>query len=314
MTDRLNGRPWNRQLRWLRTAPPQKRPPPWRTEDIIVKMMRLSVSVAVLASAIAAAGCSAEQFTSLNQTFAATKKGAVVLSDTALPAAAIATSLGAVELLKQLSNSNAKALLAGGAGNFADTRAGVVATGGGNLTSGGQNFAPMFHLAEATGSHDEDVANDKLKVKMHVAYNTSLIDGTYASTISSFKGTSQGYTIDAQGSFRYHPQAGSASVAAQMTGTVSYKDLKLSIKELTFATSDPLPATAELGSFVFEQNSGGKVTGSITAKLKLADGQISASGTYLDKEGKTKPISFDQSNPTGASAATSVDTTTDSSQ
>jgi hypothetical protein len=276
-----------------------------------MKIMRLSVSAAVLASAIAAAGCSADQFTSLNQTFTAAKKGAVTLSDTALPAAAIATSLGAVELLKQLSLSNSKALIAGGAGNLSNSgTAGVVAAGGGNLINGSNNFAPMFHIAEATGSHDEDVANAQLKVKMHVAYNTSLTsDGTYSSAISSFKGTSQGYTIDAQGSFRYHPQAGGATVAAQMTGNVSYKDLKLSIKQLSFATSDPLPATAELGSFVFEQNDNGKVTGSITAQLKIADNKISATGTYLDKDGKTKPINFDQNNPTGASANAGADST-----
>ena len=77
--------------------------------------------------------------------------------------------------------------------------------------------------------------------------------------------------------------------------------LDIHIKKLTFATTDPLPEkNADLGSFRFEQNNGGKTDYALDAKLTINDsGKIQASGTSTGPDGKAEPISFSQDKPTG---------------
>jgi hypothetical protein len=272
--------------------------------DPSMQIARISVTAAVLASAIASAGCSADAFTQINKTLSVAKQGASALKNTTLPAAAIATSLGAVELIKALS-SNSKSLVAQGAGNIIAAGAGNIS--GGQLPGGGPNFtnAPMFHVA---ADESKDVNNDQTKVKMHVAYSTSKEGDTFVSKISDFSGTTQGYSIKAQGTFKYTPGATLGSVSCDMTGSVSYSSLSLDIKKLTFATTDPLPEkNAELGAFRFEQNNGGKTDYALDAKLTINEnGKIQASGTSTGPDGKSEPVNFSQDKPTGDALDTSA--------
>lgn len=277
-----------------------------------MKLARISVTAAVLASAIASAGCSADAFTAINKTLTTAKQGASALKNTTLPAAAIATSLGAVELIKALS-SNSKSLVASGGGNISGGQlpgqgAQIVAAGAGNLMGN----APMFHVA-ADGS--TDVSNDATKVKMHVAYTTAKDGDTYVSTISDFSGTTQGYTVKAQGTFKYTPGASLGSVSCDMTGSVSYSALSLDIKKLTFATTDPLPEKdADLGSFRFEQNNAGHTDYALDAKLTInSEGKIQAAGTSTGPDGKSAPISFSQDKPTGDALDANADAGADTS-
>jgi hypothetical protein len=270
-----------------------------------MKIARISVTAAVLASAIASAGCSADVFTSINKTLTVAKQGASALKNTTLPAAAIATSLGAVELIKALSSSS-KGLVAQGGGNISGGQlpgqgANIVAAGAGNLMGN----TPMFHVQ---ADESKDVSNDATKVKMHVAYTTAKEGDTYVSTISDFSGTTQGYSVSAKGVFKYTPGASLGSVSCEMTGSVKYSALSLDIKKLTFATTDPLPEkNAELGSFRFEQNNNGKTDYALDAKLTINDsGKIQASGTSTGPDGKQEPVNFSQDKPTGDSIDTSA--------
>lgn len=267
-----------------------------------------AVSSALLVS-MALAGCSSassnDAFNSLNSVFSQAKKGASTLSNATLPAAAIATSLGAVELLKKLSLDSKGAGISGG--QLPGSGSNVVAQGAGNLaTNSGSLQAPRFSLASTDG--DEDVSNGDDKVAMHVKYTSSTdASGATVSQISSFKGNVQGYDINAQGTFTYAPSStgGVPAVSASMTGSVTYKDTALTIKELKFATTDPMPtANADLGDFVFEDRSGGKLNASITAKLSIdANGKIAASGSTTDSTGASSPINFSEDKPTGDSVA-----------
>ncbi|MDB5097658.1 MAG: hypothetical protein JWM80_2079 [Cyanobacteria bacterium RYN_339] len=275
-----------------------------------MKIARYSVTAAVLASAIASAGCSQDVFTSINKTLTVAKQGASALKNTTLPAAAIATSLGAVELIKALSSSS-KGLVAQGGGNISGGQlpgggpANIVAAGAGNFTN-----APMFHIA---ADESKDVANDATKVKMHVAYSTSKQGDTYVSTITDFSGVTQGYTLSAKGTFKYTPGATLGSVSCEMTGSVKYSALSLDIKQLSFSTTDPLPEkNAELGKFRFEQNNNGKTDYALDAKLAInGSGKIEATGTSTGPDGKAEPVNFSQDKPTGESLDTGAGASAD---
>jgi hypothetical protein len=220
----------------------------------------------LVAITLTGAGCSATDFATVDSAFTATKSSAVVASNVTLPAAAIAASLAGIELVKSLAAASAST-----------------------------SMAPALFRLEALSSQEADVDNVDSKVKMHVIYSSSLAaDGSLNASVSSFKGTAQGYTVDASGSFSLTPgSAGGtgSTVAYAMNGSLAYGSSSFNLKKLDFATSFPLPTSnATLGSCAFQQLDGTTVKSELTAALAVdANGKIVASGNLV-QDGKTTPL------------------------
>lgn len=265
----------------------------------------------LFASSIASVGCDATLFNQVNEGFKAIKTSTSAIGNTAMPAAAIASSLGAIEVIRVLSGTSTskKATTPGDA-----VAQGVIAASG-VIAAGDQRFSPDTHfgLLQVGDTRSEPINTPQIKATITFTSERDA-NGNVTSSISGFKGVTHGYNIDAIGAFTFKPnssgsryalsQAGDArgAVACTMNGSVSYSDLKVLLKTLKFDTVNPLPKGAVIGEFVMEGKDGDNVV-SINAKLSTSDsGKIKASGT-LTSEGKTKPINFDQEKPSGDTAA-----------
>lgn len=272
---------------------------------------RVILTLALLA---AVGGCDAKSFNDLNATFGTVKKTTSAVGTTAMPAAAIATSLGAIELIKVLSAENAKMaspIIAAAAGNLTNASgSGIVAAGAGNLTAG--NKWSLLQLTPGTNVEKKIEQNNVLAVVKYSS--TAGADGSVTSAIDSFDGKTNGYDIKAKGSFTYYPpgtggksytisQAGSrGSFKCGMTGEISYKSLIVKLVKLEFAATDPLPNGTTIGEFVMEGKDGSSAVAIEASVGTNDDGKITATGTLKQAGKKDKPIKFDESNPQIAGA------------
>jgi hypothetical protein len=250
-------------------------------------MSHLSRPIIGLATAsllVASAGCDAASFTALNQNLAEIKKASALNVDVRLPTAAIATALGGLELLKALSKPS------GSAGK----------PSGGLVAAGGLNYK-LLDLSPGIGKVEKVDANN---VTAEVKYDSTVqADGSVTSEIAYFKGKTNGYDIDAKGSFTYKSAArGSGgvlgSVNAAMPGSIKHKDLDFSIKTLSFATQDPLPPdAANIGNLELFVKLGKDET-TLKAAIGVEKSKIKAEARVI-VNGKEQPdvIKFDQDNP-----------------
>lgn len=263
--------------------------------------------------ALAAAGCSAEQFAQVNTAFQGAKSVSGAAASAQVPAAAIATALGAFKVVEKLSLSSS-GIIASGGGNIVSAGGGnIVSAGGGNVVAGGSgNFqAPSFALLQAPVT--ESVKEKD--VELTFTYTTSVANGTATSTISDLTGKTQGFTVKLSGTFSFTPQGAAGlvlqqanpsapgSVNADFKGMVSFEDFSMDMETLKINTRNPLPANSEVASFRCVQKNAGKQVGALEAKVKTdANSRLDATGTLTDEKGQTKPITFGENNPNGVVA------------
>ncbi|MEB3330674.1 MAG: hypothetical protein VKQ33_15720 [Candidatus Sericytochromatia bacterium] len=240
-------------------------------------------SVAVLAASF---GCDASTFNTLNQNLAQVKKASAFSVDVRLPTAAIATALGGLELMRALSAPAKPA-----SNNL--------------VAAGGLNFR-LLDLSPGIGKVEKINANN---VEAEVKYDSKQLEsGAVESTIDYFRGQTNGYDLDAKGSFTYTPtgrRAGSVlgNVAATMTGSIKHKDLDFTIRTLTFATQDPMPADApQIGTLELYVRLDRDET-VLKAGIGIVDSKIEAEAKVI-VNGKEQPelIKFNQDNTNLAGA------------
>jgi hypothetical protein len=251
------------------------------------QLSRSLVGLASLSMLAATVGCDAQTFNALNQNLAQVKKAAAFNVDVRLPTAAIATALGGLELMKALS---APAKPAGSNGLVA---------------AGGLNFR-LLDLAPGIGKVEKINANN---VEAEVKYDSAATaEGTVESKIEYFRGKTNGYDINANGSFTYKPaRRGSGGVLgdvnAAMSGSIKHKDLDFTIRTLTFATQDPMPAdAAKIGNLEISTRLGKDET-VLKATIDIVNAKIKAQAKVWEN-GVEKPEVFDidQDNPNFAGA------------
>jgi hypothetical protein len=237
-------------------------------------MKKLLLTSAVLIGAIATAGCDNAQFNSINDQFKTVKQSTTVLQHSSAPAAAMATSLTAVELMNALSNDSAKRAGASG----------IIATGGGNyevLQAGGVKTTYTLK-SDGTGALTSEKGDKKLiDLTFEYKITESALESSYS--LSKLNGTTNGFEIkNAAGTYGYKlsedksRQTISATITGELT-TASGSSFKL--EELSFNHS--LPAVnekKELGSLKIN-DSGNK----LDAKVMIAGATVTASGSFKDK-------------------------------
>lgn len=234
-------------------------------------------------------------FDAINGTFAGVKTATSAVASTTLPAAAIATTLASIELVKALSlDTNA---LADVGGNVQPNHppANIVSAGGGNAVPQVGGFA----LMQAGGAKELKI--DQTNVKATVIYTVTIgADKSVKAVIDSFKGKTNGYDLDAKGTYGYTPGTAAGvkgAVSCDMVGKVTYKELVLALETFKLATEDPLPKSATIGEFKITGLDGTRTVG-MGATLSTNDqGKILVKGN-LAVDGQSKPIAFDQDKPT----------------
>ncbi|MEB3196986.1 MAG: hypothetical protein VKP62_07250 [Candidatus Sericytochromatia bacterium] len=243
-------------------------------------IQRAILAAAVLSSTAATWGCNTESFNAINSTLASVNKTANLTQGSArLPTAAIATAMGGVELVKALS-SKSTPLIAAGSRNYSL-----------------QQFAPGTNVTETI---------DQNGVKATVTYSSKVDEAnqTVESEITSFKGNTQGYAINAAGKFTYKPRTRSiGDVSAMLKGDLSYKTLKVELREVSFATEDPMPKdAATIGKFVlFADDAGDKTL--FDASVGIKAGKIVAKAE-VTVNGKKQPnlVDFSEDSTTDLEA------------
>lgn len=261
--------------------------------------------------ALAAAGCSAQQFAQVNTAFQGAKSVSGAAASAQVPAAAIATAMGAFKVIEKMSLSS-NSILSSGGGNIVSSGGGnIVSSGGGNvMASGGGNLqAPTFSLMQAPVT---ETVNAK-DVELTYTYVTSVNGNTATSNITKLTGKTQGFTVNLTGTFSFTPQAAAGfvlaqanpsaagSVQADFKGNVTFSDFSMDLETLKIDTRNPMPNNTEVASFRCVQKEAGKQVGALDAKVKTdATGKLEASGNITDAAGATKPISFGENNPNGA--------------
>lgn len=208
-----------------------------------MKMRHTLVVSALIASAMAAAGCTgANSFESINDTFKTVKTTSAGLANADLAGAAIATNMATMELISAFS-SNANGVIAAGGGN-------VIAPGGGNY--GLLSTATESGTAEL--SSDRKDKNGKPVVTATYAYSrTQGADGSLHYELKSFDGKASGFMIKAAGSFDFQPSGEPAvgkdipaTVKAGLKGSVAINNEEaLTLDELGFEVKNPLPDNVE---------------------------------------------------------------------
>lgn len=263
--------------------------------------------------ALAVAGCNAQTFAQVNTAFQGAKSVSGAVSSAQVPAAAIATAVGAFKVIEKLSMSSSN-VIAGGAGNVIASGAGNIISGGaGNvMASGAGNFAPSYGLLQATPITETVSAKD---VELSYTYSTQVANGVATSTISQLTGKTQGFTVSLSGSFSFTPEAGGrgyvlsqanapGGVEADFKGSVSFTDFQMDMESLKIKTRNPLPANSEVANFRCVQKSNGKQVGALEAKVSTdAKGKLNASGSMTDAAGASKTVNFGEDNPNGALGA-----------
>jgi hypothetical protein len=256
-------------------------------ENPMSQLSRSIVGLASLSMLAATGGCDAQTFNALNQNLSQVKKAAAFNVDVRLPTAAIATALGGLELMKALS-APAKP-----------------AASNALVAAGGLNFR-LLDLSPGIGKVEKINANN---VEAEVKYDSAATpEGTVESKIEYFRGKTNGYDLDAKGSFSYKPaKRGSGGVlgevVASMDGSIKHKDLAFTIKTLTFATQDPMPADAtNIGTLEILTRLGKDET-VLKATIDIVKSKIKAQAKIWEN-GVEKPEVFDldQDNPNFAGA------------
>jgi hypothetical protein len=257
--------------------------------------MRCSVGIRWFGVTIAlAAGtaCSAEQFDSVNKSIIETRKVTAAVGSTAAPAAALAATLGALEVAKTLTN---ELITKSDGGSF-------LAQGGANLD------APRFTLKQTeTNTTETKVKRNGVDIQLRYKSEFDRSSGRVTGTLEQYEGVTQGYKISAQGSVTFKPAVLRLNVndelegqpgdfGIQLSGRLSFKDLDLNLKKLALEATFPLLADQELGSFDFAGKDGPN-SAAVNATVRTNDkGRLTANGTLTFKD-KTQAISFDQDRP-----------------
>jgi hypothetical protein len=137
-------------------------------------------------------------------------------------------------------------------------------------------------------------------VDAQVTYR-SVIDGTTAkTTIDEFRGMSQGYFLELNGTFEYRAATAIPTVSCAMQGRLRElrRGFEVQVKEIVFNTVDPLPRDGELGRFELvtesrerdPSNPTGMKSVSLVyqAAVRIKEGKIEAEATYT-RDGVLQP-------------------------
>ncbi|HEY9723776.1 MAG TPA: hypothetical protein V6D47_17320 [Oscillatoriaceae cyanobacterium] len=270
-----------------------------------MSMIRYGRNAALLLPMLALVGCSADAFNQLNQTFQQTKSLSEVAQNSALPAAAMATNITVVELVKAISQDTNSKVQKGAIG-------GVIAGGGGNvIAAGGGNYRlPGFAVQDAssdapTSDYNLDdsthtgtlktTQNGKTIVDVTFGYTRNTAPGEVHYALTDLKGTASGFNITANG---HYDMTNVTESGGQTTGTVdcgvsgslSTKTDNLTLQELSFHCQTPLPDNvANLGTLKLTDN--GNV---ISASASIVNRTVTATASLTDKKGNVSDLTLDQ--------------------
>lgn len=255
-----------------------------------MKMTRKLLTGILAIGAIASAGCNPDQFNAFNEQFKTVKKTTNVLKNSSAPAAAMATSLTAVELMNALSNDSAKragAIIATGGGNIIATGGGnIIATGGGNYgvlqASGG--VTTTYELAPGGSGFLKSVRGEKTLIDVTFNYNFASSDRRSSYAISNLKGSTNGFKIeDVNGTYSYDlsEDKKKQTIQANVAGMLKTSGGTFTLEKLTFAHSLPADnVKKELGTLAIDDN-GNK----LSAKVMIQGATVTASGELKDAKG-----------------------------
>jgi hypothetical protein len=251
-----------------------------------MNLNRTLVSVAVLASALAAAGCNADAFNALNANFKSIKSTSKTISNSTLPAAAMATNIAIVELMNAMASDTQSKLASK-----------VIAVGGGNYR------VPQFAVqqaAETSSKLDEDSKTGTLVskrdgksiVEATYAFERTAKDGGFVYAIKNFKGKVSGFEMTAEGSFSYIPKAGAgayqvaaidpATIACKVSGALKTDATSLKLDTLEFNAAVPMPANVpNLGALKMSDDK----KNAISCTVAVSDNRVTAQGEMRDEKG-----------------------------
>lgn len=258
-----------------------------------MKMTRTWVSTAIALSAIAAAGCDANQFNTFNEQFSTLKGSSNALKSSTLPAAAMATSLAAVEVMNALSTESGN-IIAPGGGN-------IIAPGGGNyalLQAGGVKTTSKLDKEAKTGTLTS-MRGDKTILDLTFGYDMSQSDKVVSYELKDLKGGTNGFTVDVDGKYSYTwtgERAGGkpvADISCEVSGTMASGQSKFTIEKLAFNMryNDDSSEKKELGAVLLTGP-----TGKIDIQIFLAGTTVTGAGKLMDKAGNVlQSLTLDES-------------------
>ncbi|MFP5504470.1 MAG: hypothetical protein ACLGIN_18450 [Candidatus Sericytochromatia bacterium] len=263
-----------------------------------MKMTRTWVSTAIALSAIAAAGCDANQFNTFNEQFSTLKTSSNALKSSTLPAAAMATSLAAVEVMNALSTESGNIIAPGGGniiapggGNYALFQASSTQTGGVKTTSNLDKETKTGTLTSTRG--------DKKILDLTFGYDMTQSDKTVSYELKDLKGGTNGFTVDVDGKYAYTwtgERSGGkpvADISCEVTGTMASSQSKFTIEKLAFNMryNDDSTEKKELGAVLLTGP-----TGKIDIKIFLAGTTVTGAGKLMDKAGNVlQSLTLDES-------------------
>lgn len=254
-----------------------------------MKLNRTLVSTAVVLSALVAAGCDATAFNAFNEQFKTIKSSSTTLKSSTMPAAAMATSLAAIEVMNALSSKNQERV-----------------KGGGIIAPGGLNFR-IASVLETNYVEDEAaktgtlkaVRDDKTILDLSFGYDLTQTGNNYKYELKDLKGVAHGFTIAVGGTYNYTNKSGDPStpkgdVDCTVKGSMEVKDskTKFELPELHFKMTFPIEdqVKREIGALVLQSADGGKFDG----KVFMAGTTVTASATVTEPNGDKKTYDFDE--------------------
>lgn len=245
-------------------------------------------AAAVLASALVGAGCSADMFNQANTALKTIQTAGNAVGNVRIPTAAVAASLGGLELVKALSSDGAEkksGIIAAGGGN-------LVAAGSGNIiAAGGLNFSVLQAGSAALSGKVVKKINAN-GVEADLEYTTTIKGRQLISSIDKFNGKTNGYLIDLSGAeFVYNiDEANGGDVDFTFTKGASLtkpatkeggKAFETKLTQLNFSTKDPMPKNyAYIGGFTLDTTDDGfRVV--MNADLGIEDSKVVVNATIL---------------------------------
>lgn len=256
---------------------------------------RTFIGSTLAATVVALAGCDATMFANVNSSLTQFKTATKAAGSAVVPAAAIAATMGGVQLAKAM----------------ADKSAGIIAAGGGNLIATGSGNYALLAIEKLQDENNVTEAQ-------YEWVDGGTKDGTVNTTIKEFSCKSQGYFIKAKGAFHYTPNKAAAAepyilfqaggkdktkgtFKAEMTGEVHYQDKPVvRITKLDLGAGHPVPEDGKLADFIMESTATGDDYVKIEASAEAKAGKINVVGTsQVGTKGVPKPITFDELNTNG---------------
>lgn len=255
-----------------------------------MKTNRKMLTAALTLSAVAAFGCDATQFNQVNEQFKEIKTTSTTLKSSTLPAAAMATSLAAVEIMNAIaSDTETKANSGAQMGN-------VIAPGAGNVIApGGLNYL-LLQAPETTSTLDDakglgtlvSKRGSKTILNVNFGYSREKTDNGFKFDLVSLKGDTNGFAVDAKGGYEFAytgENVGGKKVAelkASISGDMKTKSGAYKLDNLSFQFKHP---RSDAGKVQIGHVKMSDKNGAMECFVHMAGSTVTAEGTMKDAKG-----------------------------